>query len=44
MSISEEVENCEGDHIQKPLNCDAETHWEDPPVSDNSYALNHNSV
>uniref|UniRef100_A0A9J7X5L4 THAP-type domain-containing protein n=1 Tax=Cyprinus carpio carpio TaxID=630221 RepID=A0A9J7X5L4_CYPCA len=30
MTTSDAVDNCEGDHIHMPLNCDAETQWEDP--------------
>uniref|UniRef100_A0A9J8AKM8 THAP-type domain-containing protein n=1 Tax=Cyprinus carpio carpio TaxID=630221 RepID=A0A9J8AKM8_CYPCA len=38
MTTSDAVDNCEGDHIHVTLNCDAETQWEDPSVSDHNYS------
>ncbi len=37
MTTSDAV-TCEGDHIHMPLNCDVETQWEDPSVSDHNYS------
>ncbi len=38
MTTSDAVDTCEGDHIHMPLNCDVETQWEDPSVSDHNYS------
>ncbi len=38
MTASDAVYTCEGDHIHMSLNCDAETQWEDPSVSDHNYS------
>ncbi len=44
MTASDAVDTCEGDQIHMSINCDAETQWEDPSVSNHNYSTKSTST